>query len=268
MYCVVRQGCQNYTQPTMDTMSLLAQIAEILSKGDASSYSELQMARNALKHAVSSIDSEIEIIRREIWAYERETISLPPHLNEESIDVRIDVQLQGSLSLLVDHKKTEQLQHCNNYSMSRLLDALERASVEDLRVALLDDDDGRITEDDIAVDELSREIIITPSFGDNLSDIYVKDSWVYLKEDRSKSVQIDAILSEVDIDEELDELTGSVFSIGCPFVDSEVAENTLTCSSALGELEPFWGWSPSTVSSDVGEKRWAYWLASRISDVI
>ena len=268
MYCVVRQGCQNNAIPTMDAMNLLVQTAEILSKGDASSYSELKMAKDALKDAVSSIACEIEIIRREIWTYEKETVSLPPHLNEESIDVRIDVQLKGSLSLLVDHKKTEQLQQCDNRSVSRLLEALERASVEDLRVALLDDDDGRITEDDISVDELSREISITPSLGDKLSDIYVKDAWVYLKEDPSQSVQIDAILCEADIDKELDELTGSVLSIGCPFVDAEVAENTLECTSVLGELEPFWGWSPSTVSSDVGEKGWAYWLASRIRDVI
>jgi hypothetical protein len=252
----------------MDAMSLLVQIAEVLSKGDASSYSELKMAKNALEHAVSSIASEVEIIRREIWTYERETISLPPHLNEETIDVRIDVQLQGSLSLLVDHKKIGRLKHRNNCSISRLLEALERASVEGLRIALLDDDDGRITEDDIPVNELSREISITPSFSDNLSDIYVKDAWVYLKEDPSQSVQINAILCEVDIDEELGELTGSVFSIGCPFVDAEVAENTLECTSVLGELEPFWGWSPSTVSSDVGEKGWAYWLASKVGDVI
>ena len=252
----------------MDAMSLLAQIAEILSKGDASNYSELTMARNALMHSFSTVASEIQIIRREIWTYEREAISLPLHLNEESIDVRIDVHLQGSQSLLVDHKKTEQLRQCDNCSVSRLLEALERVSVKDLRIALLDDDDGRITEDDISVDELSREICITPSFGDNLSDIYVKDAWVYLKEDHSKSVQIDAILCEVDIDEELDELAEGVFSIGCPFVDSEVAENTLECSSVLGELEPLWGWSPSTVSSDVGEKGWAYWLATRIRDVI
>lgn len=252
----------------MNAMSLLVQIAEVLSKGDASSYSELKMAKNAFKHAVSSIASEIEIIRREIWTYERETISLPPHLNEESIDVRIDVQLEGSLILSVDHKKREELQHCDNGIISRLLDALERASVEDLRVALLDDEEGRITEDDISVNELSREISITPSFGDNLSDICVEDSWAYLKEDRSKSVQIEVVLSEVDIDDEFDELTGSVFSVGCPFVDSEVTENTLGCTSVLGELEPFWGWSPSTVSSDVGEKGWAYWLAYRIRDVI
>jgi hypothetical protein len=252
----------------MNAMSLLVQIAEVLSKGDASSYSELKMAKNAFKHAVSSIASEIEIIRREIWTYERETISLPPHLNEESIDVRIDVQLEGSLILSVDHKKREELQYCNNCIISRLLDALERASVEDLRVALLDDDEGRITEDDISVNELSREISITPSFGGNLSDICVEDSWAYLKEDRSKSVQIEVVLSEVDIDDEFDELTGSVFSVGCPFVDSQVTENTLGCTSVLGELEPFWGWSPSTVSSDVGEKGWAYWLASRIRDVI
>ena len=248
-------------------MSLLAQIAEILSKGDVSNCSELQMARNALKHAVSSIASEIQIIRREIWTYERETISLPPHLNEELIDVRIDVHLQGSLSLFVDQKKTEQLQQCNNCSLSQLLEALERASVEDLRVALLDDDDGLITENDISVDELSREISITLSSGDNLSDVYVKDAWAYLKEDHSKSVLVDPILCEVDIDEELDDLTGNVFSVGCPFVDSEVAENTLECSSDLGELEPLWGWSPSTVSSDVGEKGWTYWIASRLQDV-
>ncbi len=42
-------------------MSLLVQIAEALSKGDASSYSELKMTKNALKHAVSSIAPDIEI---------------------------------------------------------------------------------------------------------------------------------------------------------------------------------------------------------------
>jgi len=247
---------------------LLDQIEQIIKKGDAVNSKEIEGARKAFKQAINSISSEIVILRTERWTYGRTCIFLPPNLNNESIDVRIDVVLEGTLNLFLDSYKIEQLNSFDAEIISKLIVALGNASIKDLRTSLLDDNDGETTENDISTEEISRETTIVPSSGDELSDICVRDTYVYLKEDESQSVEIDAILCEIDVDDDMDELTGNIFCIGCPFADSDEAEDTLECSSVLGELEPFWGWSPSTISSDVGEKGWAYWLASRICDVI
>lgn len=244
------------------------QIAKIIEKGDAASGKELEVARKALKQAINSISSEIGILRRERWTHERTCVSLPPSLNDESIDVRIDVILEGTLELMVDSDKIKRLNSFDADSISRLIVALGHASVKDLRMALLDDDDGETTENDISTEEISREVTIVPSFGDDLSDIRVSDTHVYLKEDESQSVEIDVILCEIDVDDDLDELTGNVFCVGCPFADSEEAEDTLQNTNALGELEPLWRWIPSKVSAKIGNNGWAEWFVSKICQIV
>ena len=87
--------------------NLQDRIEEIIKKGDSVSGNEVEPARRALKQAINSIASEIGILRRERWTYERTCVSLPPNLNDESIDVRIDVLLEGTLDLLVDPKELE-----------------------------------------------------------------------------------------------------------------------------------------------------------------
>ena len=81
---------------------LLDQIEQIIKKGDAVSSKEIESARKALKQAINSISSEIVILRTERWTYGRICIPLPPSLNNESIDVRIDVVLEGTLNLFLD----------------------------------------------------------------------------------------------------------------------------------------------------------------------
>jgi len=244
--------------------NLQDRIEEIIRIGEAVTDNQVEAARKAFKQAINSIASEIGILRRERWSYERTCVSLPPNLNNESIDVRIDVLLEGTLSLLVDSDKLKRLNSSDADSISRLLTALGNASVKDLRMALLDDDDGETSEDDISTEEISREITITTSFGDDLSDIRISDTHVSLKEDQSRSVEIDVILCEIDVDDDLDELTGNTFCVGCPFTDSEEAEDTLENSDALGELEPLWGWIPSKMNADIGNVGWADWLASKV----
>lgn len=243
-------------------------IEEIIKKGEAVSGNEVEAARKALEKAIASIASEIGILRKERWTYERSCISLPPNLNDESIDVRIDVLLEGTLDLLVDSDKIKRLNSFDADSISRLLTALGNASVKDLRMALLDDDDGETTENDISTEEISRETTIVPSFGDDLSDIRVSDTQIFLKEDESRSVEIDVILSEIDVDDDLDELTGNIFYVGCPFTDSEEPEDTIENSDALGEFEPFWRWIPSKVNADIGNVGWANWFTSKVCQVI
>lgn len=248
--------------------NLQDRIEEIIKKGDAVSGNEVEAARKALEQAIDSIGSEIGILRKERWTYERTCVSLPPNLNDESIDVRIDVLLEGTLDLLVDSDKIQRLNSFDADSISRLLTALGNASVKDLRMALLDDDDGETTENDISTEEISREITIVPSFGDDLGDIRVSDTYVFLKEDESRSVEIDVILCEIDVDDDLDELTGNIFYVGCPFMDSEEAEDTLGNSDALGEFEPLWRWIPSKVNADIGNLGWADWFSSKVCQVI
>ena len=149
--------------------NLQDRIEEIIKIGDAVTDNQVEAARKSLKQAINSIASEIEILRRERWSYERTCVSLPPNLNNESIDVRIDVLLEGTLGLLVDSEKFKQLNSFDADSISRLLTALGKASVKDLRIALLDDGDGETSEDDISTEEISREITVVPSFGDDLS---------------------------------------------------------------------------------------------------
>ena len=248
--------------------NLQDRIEEIIKIGDAVTDNQVEAARKSLKQAINSIASEIEILRRERWSYERTCVSLPPNLNNESIDVRIDVLLEGTLGLLVDSEKFKQLNSFDADSISRLLTALGKASVKDLRIALLDDGDGETSEDDISTEEISREITVVPSFGDDLSEIRISDTHVFLKEDESQSVEIDVILCEMDVDDDLDELTGSIFCVGCPFTDSEEAEDTLQNSDALGELEPLWRWIPSKMNADIGNVGWADWFASKVCQAI
>ena len=242
-------------------------IAKILKNGEAATSKELEDARNALKQAINSLSSEIGILRRERWTYERTCVSLPPRLNDESIDVRIDVTLEGRLDLLVDGDKIQGLNSLDGDSISRLITGLGNASIKDLRIALLEDNDGETTEDDISTEEISRETRIVPSFGENLADIYVSNTRVHLKEDKSQSVEIDVILCDIDVDDDLDELTDSTFCIGCPFADSEEAEDILENTDALGELAPLWQWIPSTLSADIGDVPWAEWFASKICPI-
>jgi hypothetical protein len=196
--------------------NLRDRIAKILKNGEAVTSKELEDTRNALKQAINSLSSEIGILRRERWTYERTCVSLPPRLNDESIDVRIDVTLEGKLDLLVDGDKIQRLNSLEADSISMLIAGLGNASIKDLRIALLEDNDGETTEDDISTEEISRETTIVPSFGENLTDIYVSNTSVHLKEDKSQSVEIDVILCDIDVDDHLDELTDSTFCIGCP----------------------------------------------------
>ena len=246
--------------------NLQDRIEEIIRKGDAVSSNEVEAARKALKQAINSIASEICILRREKWTYERTCVALPPSLNDESIDVRIDVLLEGTLDLLVDSDKIKRLNSFDADSISRLITALGNASVKELRMALLDDDDGETTENDISTEEISREITIVPS--SRFSDIRVSETHVFLKEEESRSFEIDVILCEVDVNDDLDGLTGNIFCVGCPFTDSEEAEDTLANSDALGEFEPLWRWIPSKVNADIGDVGWAEWFTSKVCQVI
>ena len=247
---------------------LLDQIAEIIKKGDAVNSKEIEGARKALKQAINGISSKIVILRTERWTYGRTCVSLPPNLNNESIDVRIDVVLEGTLNLFLDSYKIKQLNSFDAEIISKLIVALGNASVKDLRTSLLDDNDGETTENDISAEEISRETTIVPSSGDELSDICVRDTYVYLKEDESQSVEIDAILCEIDVDDDLDELTGNIFCVGCPFADSDEAEDALENSEALGELQPLWRWIPSKINVNIGNLGWADWFASKVCQII